>query len=139
MPAYKQSTALLPITALYPGASVDVFSAETVTSGERSQALALSNYPLGSGNPISLDLVFSGAPGAFSFNITFAAKDVAADYAVPLATETPLTTWTVTQAMLDSVNNAVHVDLPYVNARFVSLYVTSAPANSVTVTATLKR
>ena len=139
MPAYKQSSANLPITALYPGASVDVFSAEAVTNAERSQAVALSNYPIGSGTQLSLDLVFSGAPGAFTFNITFAAKDVAADYAMPLATETPLTTWQVTQADLDPVNQAVHVDLPFVNARFVSLYVVAAPANSVTVTATLKR
>lgn len=139
MPAYVQSTANLPITALYPGSQVDVFSAEAVTTNELSQALALSNYPNPGTNALSVDIVFSGAPGAFEFDVVFAAKDVAANYALPLATVTPTTTWKITQADLDPVNNAVHVDLPYVNSRFVALRVATQPANSVTVTATIKR
>jgi hypothetical protein len=133
MPAYKQSSASLPITALYPGSSVDVFSAEAVTTGERSQAVAFSNYPQGGATPQSIDIVFSGAPGAFTFNITFAAKDVAADYAMPDAS------YQLTDANLDPNNNSVHFDIPYSNARFGSIYVVLQPANAVTVTATWKR
>ena len=133
MPAYIQSSQALPILGLYPGGSWDVFSAEAVTTNERSQALALSNYPQGGATPLSLDIVFSAAPGAFTFNVTFAAKDVAADYAMPDVT------YQITGVNLDPNNNAVHFDIPYTNARFVSLFVASAPANSVTVTATFKR
>jgi hypothetical protein len=133
LPSYLQSTAQLPISCLYPGGSVDVFSAEAVTTNERSQALALSNYPQGGGTQLSLDIVFSGAPGAFTFNVTFAAKDVAADYAMPDIT------YQITAVNLDPNNNAVHFDVPYSNARFVSLFVASAPANPVTLTATFKR
>lgn len=138
-PAYVQSSAGVPITCLYPGDSVDVFSAESVTTGERSQALALSNNLSGALSPLSVDLIFSAAPGNFTFNVTFAAKDTAADYALPLSTTTPTTTWQITQADLDPNNQAVHVDLPYVNARFVSIYVALQPANAVNVTATIKR
>lgn len=139
-PAYVQSTSGLPITALYPGASVDVFSAEAVSTGERSQAVALSNYPQGGATPLSVDLVFNQAPGAFQINVTFAAKDVAADYACPDAS------FQITAANLDSAsgvggpNNTVHFECPFSNARFASLYVVSAPANGgTTLTATLKR
>jgi hypothetical protein len=136
MPAYVQSSATLSLATLFPGASVDVFSAEAVTNGEYSQALALSNYPLGSGNPISLDLEFSAAPGNFTFNVVFSAKDSlgSAGYSMPD------TTYQVTQAQLDPVTGtSVHLDMPYTNARFVALYVSSKPANAVTTTATFKR
>ena len=136
MPAYVQSSATLSLATLFPGASVDVFSAEAVTNGEYSQALALSNYPLGSGNPLSLDLEFSAAPGNFTFNVVFSAKDSlgSAGYSMPD------TTYQVTQAQLDPVTGtSVHLDMPYVNARFVALYVSTKPANAVTTTATFKR
>lgn len=128
-----QSSATLPITAIYPGGSVDVFSAELVTTGERSQALAISNYPQGGGTPISVDLLFSANPGTFTFNVTFSAKDVAADYSLPD------TTFQITQANLDPNNKSVHFDAPFSNARFVSIYVAAAPSNAVNVTATIKR
>ena len=133
-PVYAQSSALNPIMALYPGGSLDVFSAEAVSNGERSQAVALSNYPQGGATPLSVDIVFNQAPGAFTINVTFAAKDVTADYAMPD------TTFQITASNLDTVNNAVHFECPFSNARFVSLYVASAPANGgTTLTATLKR
>ncbi len=134
MPAYVQSSAILPIQGLNPGSSVDVFSAEAVTTGERSQAVSLSNYWQGGNTPMSVDLVFNQAPGAFTINVTFAAKDVAADYALPDQT------FQLTAVNLDPNNNAVHFDCPFSNARFCSLYVASAPANGgTTLTATLKR
>ena len=140
MPAYLQSTAGVPITGLHPGGSVDVFSAEAITTGERSQAVALANYPQGGATPMSVDLNFNQAPGAFKINVTFAAKDVAADYACPDAT------FQITAANLDSAsgvggpNSSVHFECPFSNAKFASLYVVSAPANGgTTVTATLKR
>lgn len=138
MPAYQQSSAGLPITCLYPGTSVDVFSAEAVATNERSQAVALSNYPQGGATPLSVDLVFNQAPGAFQINVTFAAKDKAADYACPDQT------FEITAANLDTAdggaNNTVHFECPFSNARFVSLFVVSAPANGgTTLTATLKR
>jgi hypothetical protein len=137
MPAYIASSAALPITNLNPGSSVAVFSAEAVTTGERSQALALTNYPQGGATPTSLDIVFSGTPGAFTFNVSFAANDAAANYACPDGT------YQITAANLDTAvggpNAAVHFDVPFSNARFICIYVVLQPANSVTVTATFKR
>jgi hypothetical protein len=136
VPKYSQSSAANPITSLYPGAEVDVFSAEAVSNGERSQALALSNYPAGRPTNLSIDLVFNQAPGAFTIWITLAAKDVAADYAAPDAT------YEITAGNLDAsgANQACHVEVPYNDSRFVSLYVASAPANGgTTLTATIKQ
>jgi hypothetical protein len=136
VPAYLQSSATLPLSCLYPGASVDVFSAESVVNGEYSQALALSNYPIGNGTQLSLDLEFSAAPGAFTFNIVFAAKDSlgSAGYSMPD------TSYQITAANLDpTTGTSVHFDIPFTNARFVALYVSAKPANAVTTTATFKR
>jgi hypothetical protein len=138
MPAYQQSTAQLPLQALWPGSSVDVFSAEAVASGERSQAVALSNFPQGGATPLSVDLAFNQPPGSFQINVTFAAKDVPGDYACPDQT------FEITAANLDTAsggpNNAVHFECPYSNGRFVSLDVVEAPtAGGTTLTATLKR
>lgn len=134
MPAYIESSAILPITCLFPGSELDIFSAEAVANGERSLAVSLSNYPQGGNTPLSVDLVFNQAPGAFTFNVTFAAKDKAANYALPDST------FQITAANLDPTNNSVHFDAPYSNARFASLYVVSAPANGgTTLTATFKR
>lgn len=137
MPPYVQSSQANPITALYPGSSVDVFSAEAVTNGERSQALALSNFPIGAGGtPVSIDILFNQAPGNFIIWVTLSAKDVAADYSAPD------NTYEITQAQLDAsgANQAVHFEVPYSDARFISLYVQTAPANGgTTVTATIKR
>lgn len=136
MPAYIQSSKSNPITGLYPGASVDVFSAEAVTNAERSQALSLSNWSRGGTTPVAIDIVFNQAPGNFTFWVTLSAKDVAADYAAPD------TTYEITQANLDAsgANQSVHFEVPYSDARFISLYVSSAPANGgTTVTATIKQ
>lgn len=139
MPPYAASSATLPISSLYPGSQIRVWNAASLTNADASQALALVNWPAANNAPISVHLRFSGAPGNFTINIEFAADDIDADYAMPLATETPLTTWQITQAMLDPVNQTAHVDLPYVNARFVRLRAPVAPANPVTIIATIKR
>lgn len=140
MPAYLASTKTLPITSLYPAAQVRVWDGEIVAAGNpKSQALALVNWPAGNNAPLHVQLFFDAAPGNFTFNVEFAADDTDASYALPLSTETPLTTWQITQAMLDPVNQAVSVDLPYVNARFVRLRAAVVPANAVRVTATIKR
>ena len=138
MPAYVQSSAQLPITGLLPGGSQDVFSAEAVTTGERSQAVSLTNYPEGGATPLSVDLVFNQDPTAFKINVTFAAKDKAANYACPDLT------FQLTEANLDTAsggpNFTVHFECPFCNGRLVSLYVVSAPsAGGTTLTATLKR
>jgi hypothetical protein len=133
MPAYFQSTAGNPISCLYPGGSADVFSAESVATGEQSQALALSNYPQGGATPLSVDIFFSAPPGAFTFNVVFAAKDIESHYSMPD------TTYQLTDANLDENNNSVHFDAPFTNARFVAIYVELQPANPVNVTATIKR
>lgn len=142
MPKYQQSSATLSLETLYPGAVKAVFNAEAVTTGELSQALALSNHPPGGLTPLGVDLFFSGAPGAFEFDVKFCPNDAAlgaAGYSMPAAAVTPTTTWKITQADLDPVNNSVHVDLPYVNANSVAIYVATQPANSVNTTAYLKR
>src|ERR1700691_956063 len=98
MPPYQQSTRALPLQCLFPGTSVDVFSNEAIATGERSQALALSNYPQGGATPLSIDLVFNQAPGAFSINVTFAAKEGPGDYACPDET------FQITAANLDTAS-----------------------------------
>lgn len=140
MPAYQASSVNYALLTLQPGASVDVFSAEAVTNAERSQAVALANFPQGGATPLSVDLVFNQAPGAFQINVTFAANEAKANYACPDAS------FQITAANLDSAsgvggpNNAVHFECPFSNARFASLYVVSAPATGgTTLTATLKR
>jgi hypothetical protein len=141
-PAYVQSSATLSLQCLYPGSSVDVFSAEAVTTAEYSEAVALSNHPPGGNTPLGVDILFSAAPGNFEFDIKFASNDAkngTAGYSLPVSTATPTSTWKITQADLDPVNQSVHIDLPYVNARSVLAYVASAPANPCNVTLTFKR
>lgn len=142
MTAYQQSSKTLSLNALYPGTAFPVFNNEAVTTGELSQALALSNWPVGGQTPLGIDLFFSAAPGTFEFDVKFSSTDSvngAAGYAMPAAAETPTSTWKITQADLDPVNQCVHVDLPYVNAGSVALYVAAAPSNAVNITATIKR
>jgi hypothetical protein len=141
-PAYQQSSATLSLQCLYPGSSVDVLSAEAVTTGELSQAVALSNHPPGGNTPLGVDIYFSAPPGNFEFDIKFNPHDYktgAAGYSLPAAAADPLVTFKITQALLDPVNNSVHVDLPYVNAGAVAAYIESAPSNPCNVTLTFKR
>jgi hypothetical protein len=136
MPAFITPTAQLPLSCLYPGASLDVFSAEAVTNGEYSQAVALSNYPVGSATPLSLNIQFSAAPGAFTFNVVFSdhPNQGTNDFSMPD------TTYQVTAANLDPANGvSLHLQIPFSNSRAVALYVSSKPANAVTLTATFKR
>lgn len=139
MPAYVQSSASLPILAIYPGGLQKVFDAEAITTKESSLAVAISNYPPGNNTPIGIDIFFNQSPTAFTINVQFAAIDQDDHYACPD------NTFQITEANLDTVplgfNKTVHFDCPFANARFVRLFVVKAPTAGGTtlVTATIKR
>lgn len=78
MPLYS---ATAPVTALYNGDSIVLASAESPTSGQASICFTLPPNPAQSG-PVafSVEGIFSGAPGTFSFQMQEANTDAAADF-----------------------------------------------------------
>jgi hypothetical protein len=141
LPIYVQGTATLPQPALYPGDVGYAFgtrgtyagqadTGESVTSGEKSQAFSLTKgpYPAAGGpQQISGELVFSGAPGAFNFQLQTADTDEDAAY----QTEPNIGTVTVVG---QSSTTSVRIEAQ-ITARFARWYVGTQPANSVTVIA----
>jgi hypothetical protein len=127
MPVYN--TAKYP-PAAYPGDVVTVANAESVTTGTFSQQVALQSGPLQ--NPaeaIALEISFSGAPGAFSFQLQEATTDIAAAYQ---------NIGTAITAVGGSGQYARQV-YTSVKGPFVRLSYATQPANSVTVTAKIVR
>lgn len=130
-PAYAASTASNPITCANPGDAVKVFNAESLTTGESSQALALSPSRFGENTKyISVELVFSGAPGTFTIDVQEADTDADGNYAKVGTSITTVTSPSTVTAILDNIQ---------ISARFVRLHVTAAPSNSVTAIATITR
>lgn len=117
--------------ALYQGDSVLVFNAESPTTNEMSQEVAIGQFQ-GAGSPaaIAIELSFSGAPGAFSYVIQESDTDVAADFvAVPVAS--------VINAV--NANNFARVDLSPFLGGFVAIFVSAQTANPVTATCKIIR
>ncbi len=121
----------LPAIALDSGAVVTVWSAETPTPGNgtisASQQVALQIKNAKAGAPFSVDLKFSGAPGASEVDVQVASTDADGNYQT--ISNGNITTF-------DSVNNTAHLDATLVTAKFVRLLMRSR-TNSVTITATI--
>jgi hypothetical protein len=78
MPLYS---ATAPMTALYPGDSFTLASAESPTSGQFSVAFNIaSNQFSNSGYAFSIEGIFSGTPGAFSFQMQESNTNASADF-----------------------------------------------------------
>ena len=125
MPAYSATGT---VYSIYPGDSVTVWSAETVTTGSKSQQVAIApNFSSGAQMDISVDVTFSNTPGAVTVSLQTADTDVEGDYTIPSG------------AVLNSATAKVQNLQWHVKANFARLIMTTQPANSVTVTATISR
>ena len=128
MPLYKTLT--LP-PALYPDNSYAVFSADSPTSGQASERVALMQAQDGTPQQVSVEINFSGAPGAFNLQIQTADTDTANAY----QTET---NGTITAVGGSGSGNYVRAELS-VHAKFMRLLMSTQTGNSVTVTANINR
>jgi hypothetical protein len=132
MPAYSNSQ---PPYTLGPGDSQQVISpSDTLSVGFRSQQVALVRVP---GDPLTtfaVDLVFNQAPGTFDFEVQVSnVADVPGDY---------VSAASGSMAATDSGagNFSAHFSANAENAKWVSIYIKTAPANGgTTCTATIKR
>jgi|SRR5579872_2290677 len=131
MPVYAAGTGV----EIFPGDFVTVWNAETPTPTATSGTAAAMSQPValgdsaGRANGISVDLKFSGAPGAFEVDVMSASTDAVGNYS------------TVPGGVLNAVDATtftLHFESPTVNDNFVALYMRSR-TNSVSVTATIKR
>ncbi len=128
MPAYGIPSYMI---SLSPGDSLDVIVTTDAIQGAgviaTSRAVALKQSPGGNTTPFSVNIRFSGAPGAFTWDVECADIDVDGAYSK--------------QGSITTVNgvNANYADFPNVNARFVRIRNTTPPANAVTGIVTVKR
>ena len=125
MPAYSATGT---VYAIYPGDSVTVWSAETVTTGSKSQQVAIApNFSSGAQMDVTVTVTFSNTPGAVTVSLQTADTDTDGAYV------------TQSGAVLNSATLLTQ-NLPWhVHANFARLIMTTQPANSVTVTATISR
>jgi hypothetical protein len=117
MPAYNTATA--PV--LTPSRPVKVWDAEAVTTGGKSQQISMHRFD--QPGCLSVEVKFSGAPGAFTLDLQTADTDAEAYY--------------VTKTSLTAVNstNVGRLEVPTVVAKFARLVMTGI-ANTVNTTAT---
>lgn len=128
-PSYNTQT---PAIALNQGNQVQAFNTEQPTSGTLSQQFYV---PAASENgpavpAISVEVVFSGAPGAFEFDIYEADSDVQTSYLqIPAAGSINAV----------SANNVARVDLsPFVGS-YIAIYCKTQTANAVNATVRITR
>jgi hypothetical protein len=122
----------------YPGDSTVVVNNEltgvgAMVTGAKSERVALYNSQDGNPQYISVEIVFSGAPGAFTIQVQTADTDVDGDYVSEgFGGANP--------GVINAVNagNAARVEL-LVKAKFARLLTVSQPANSVNCTAKIYR
>ena len=113
---------------IYPGDSKKVWNAETVTTGQASQQVALAPGRFEGEQRVSVEIGFSADPGAFTIDLQTADTDVAAAYCTePTATITAVNAGFYARAEIA------------VKARFARLLMTAQPANAATVTAKISR
>jgi hypothetical protein len=123
MPLYS---ATAPMTALYPGDSFVLADAESPTSGQFSVAFNIaSNQFSNSGYAFSIEGIFSGTPGAFSFQVQEANTNASADF---VNIGSAITTGTVFRA-----------DFTAQAGKFYRLSYATQTANSVTFSANAYR
>ena len=127
MPAYSNTQVA---TQLNPGDVELAFSAEQPVTGELSQQFAIGPSAASDVPGVSVVLTFSGAPGAFEYDIYEADSDVPTQY-LQVPAGGAITTV--------NANNVARVDLqPFLGA-FVAIYCKAQTANAVNVAASIRR
>lgn len=129
MPAYS---ALAPITALYPGDSKVVWSAESPATGSTSDRVAIGGAALeghGHESMLAFELSFSAAPGTFQVDIQVADRDVNGAF----TTETATTITTVNASFV------YRIEMWPLVGKFVRAIMTDDPSNAVTTTGRFTR
>lgn len=121
------------VYAPYPGLPpLALWNAESPASGSKSAAAAIVPSQVMAGETISVEIIFSQAPGAFQIEIQTADTDADANY------QTVPTVGTITTVGASSPTT-VRAEIA-IKARFLRLLMTTAPANSGTkTTANLSR
>jgi hypothetical protein len=130
MPLYNSQ----PMQAVYPGDSANVFNAEAPLANQSSIALNLPVKDADQPPYISVELLFSAAPGVFEFDIQEADTDTDDAYiTVPAVGQ-------ITTAQAGAVKSVARVDLVPLKAKFVRLKcVTPITNGGVTVIAKVSR
>ena len=125
MPAYQTTGS---ITALYPGDSKTVISAEQPASGTASLQVALAQNPNGAAQKLAVEVAFAGVPGAFEVDLQTSDDDVDAHYVSNTTT-------------ISAVNagNSARVEYPNIVALFARLLTKTQNANAVNCSATITR
>lgn len=126
MPAYNT---LNPPTALYPGDTGLAFNAEQPATGELSQQFALAPYQGNSPAAISIEVSFSGVPGAFQFQIWEADTDNLNDY-IEVGSDAITTV---------NGNNVARLDINEFLGTFIAISCVAANANAVNATVKISR
>jgi hypothetical protein len=128
MPAYS---ATAPITAIYPGDKKTVWSVEQPLTGTTSDRVAIGGTDVSMGQPgqVSIEIKFSGAPGAFQIDAQTADTDTDAAYV-----SEPGSSLTTVNA-----GNYGRIELWPVVGKFVRLIMTTQTGNAVNATATIGR
>ena len=129
MPAYQ---ALAQPSALYPGDSYNVWSAEAPISGKASERVAISSYPDGNPSYCSVELSFTVAPtGGWEIDIQESDTDSDSFFQGSLG-------GAITQV---NANNTWRVDLNApVTSKFLRLYMKTAPTyNGGKLTASISK
>jgi len=130
-PAYVQSNTALLMQCLNPGDQVKLWDGENPLTGAKSMAVALSPPRFGENTKyVSIQLVFSAAPGAFTYDIEASNTDVDADYVKIGTSITAVTSPSTVSAVADNIQTTM---------KYIRLIATLQNANSVTVVATISR
>jgi len=120
MPSYSNS--LPPVSVGFGDSATVIVPADTLSATFKSAQVALQHGYSGNQQRVSIEVVFSGAPGTFTLNLQTADTDVDANYQNEGANITTV------------VNNVARLEVSQVVANFARLAFT-ALQNSVTATA----
>ena len=120
MPSY--ANALPPQSVGFGDTAVVIASTDTLSATFKSAQVALQHTYAGAPQRLSVEIVFSGAPGTFTLNLQTADSDVDANYV------------NEGSAISSVTNNVARLEVPQVVANFARLAFT-ALQNSVTATA----
>ena len=121
MPTY--SNVVPPSSIGFGDSAVVIAPTDTLSATFKSAQVALQHGYIGAQQRLSVEIVFSGAPGTFAVNLQTADTDVDANY---------LLEGTAISAV--NANNVARLEVPQVVANFARLVFT-ALGNSVTATA----
>jgi hypothetical protein len=127
MPNYNTNTSVFPINAVYPGDQILLFNAEQPATPQASVQVALANaYENAATQSVSVEILFSGTPGAFSLQPQVADTDADAFYVAEGSAITAVT------------NNFARVEFPNIKTRFFRVLLSSR-TNAVNLTVKLTR